>query len=159
MKEIEKKYLVNGDIDLTKYEKIEVEQGYLNTSLPIIRIRKYGDEYFITYKSKIKSNKDINIANEYELPLSEEAYYNLRGKIDNNLISKDRYLVPLKDGRVAQLDVFHDRLEGLRIVEVEFCSLKASLNFKKPSWFGEEITGNKKYFNSNLSKANSLKEI
>jgi CYTH domain-containing protein len=159
MKEIEKKYLVSSIIDLEKYEKIEVEQGYLNTTNPVIRIRKYGNEFFLTYKSRLRSDKELNVAEEYEFPLSEDAYNNLKRKIDTNLIHKDRYLIPLKDGRVAELDIYHDKLEGLKTVEVEFDSMKAYKNFVKPSWFGEDITGVKKYFNSQLSKTNSLKDL
>ena len=58
MKEIEKKYLVK-DIDLTKYKYIDITQAYLNASHPTISVRKYGSKYFLTYKSRIKTNKDL----------------------------------------------------------------------------------------------------
>lgn len=159
MKEIEKKYLV-GDIDITNYKYIDIEQAYLNSYPdPIIRIRKYGNEYFLTYKSKINTTNNVNIANEYELPINKEVYEKLKGKIEGNVIIKRRYFIGLDNDLTAELDIYYGYLNGLKTVEVEFINENDYLSFKKPDWFIEDITKNRKYINSSLSKINSLEEL
>ena len=73
-------------------------------------------------------------------------------KIDGLLIEKSRYLIPLKDGLTAELDVFEGSLAPLLLVEVEFDSVEAAEAFTAPDWFGEDVTNSGKYHNSNLSK-------
>ena len=84
MKEIEKKYLVK-DIDLKKYKYIDITQAYLNTTNPTIRVRKYGNDYFLTYKRKIETDKNIKIRDENELPITEEVF--------NKLIKKEKEIL------------------------------------------------------------------
>lgn len=55
-------------------------------------------------------------------------------------LEKTRYYINLEDNLVAELDIFKGSLEGLFFVEVEFSSAEEMLNFKKPDWFGEDIT-------------------
>jgi len=153
--EIEKKFKVNYMPEgLDKCCVKEIEQGYLCRK-PTIRIRKSNDEYILTYKRKLDSaNKaDTTIVNEEaEFPLSSKAYEHLREKTDNHLIKKTRYLVPLEGGLTAELDVFHERLSGLRFVEVEFESEEAAADFVPPEWFGCEVSGDKRYSNGHLSE-------
>ena len=100
--EIERKYLVETcPFSLHDYPSHEIEQGYLNTE-PVVRIRRYDDSYVLTYKSK-----GFLVREEYNLPLTKEAYEHLRTKIDGRLIQKRRYLIPLEDGLTAELDCFH----------------------------------------------------
>lgn len=159
MKEIEKKYLVSN-IDITNYEYKDIEQAYLNIYPdPIIRIRKYGDDYFLTYKNKIETKNNINIADEFELPINKLVYEKLKNKVEGNIITKRRYIINLENDLIAELDIFEGYLNGLKTVEVEFKNENDYKTFKKPSWFKEDITKNKKYINSSLAKINSLKEL
>ena len=113
--EIERKYLVRELPEaLESYPSHCIEQGYLCTS-PVVRIRRQDEEYWLTYKSK-----GLMVREEYNLPLTREAYEHLRPKTDGILIVKTRYLIPLTDSLTAELDVFHDDYEGLLLVEVEF---------------------------------------
>ena len=89
---------------------------------------------------------------EYNLPLTEEAYTHLRPKIDGLLIAKTRYLIPLNDKLTAELDIFEEDLKGLVIVEVEFDSIEEANAFTSPDWFGEDVTNSGKYHNSYLSQ-------
>ena len=73
-------------------------------------------------------------------------------KIDGLLIEKSRYLIPLKDGLTAELDIFEGSLAPLLLVEVEFDSVEAAETFTAPDWFGKDVTNSGKYHNSNLSK-------
>lgn len=145
--EIERKYLIHTLPDhLEQYPKRELEQGYLCTA-PVVRIRKDNDRYELTYKSK-----GLMVREEHNLPLTEEAYIHLKTKIDGRLISKTRYLIPLGETLIVELDVFHGDLAPLLLAEVEFPDEESANRFTPPDWFGEDVTFSSKYHNSNLSK-------
>ncbi len=145
--EIERKYLVKEiPTDLNQYEIKKIAQGYLCTE-PVVRIRRSNNDYYMTYKGD-----GLMVREEYNLPLTEEAYTHLRPKIDGLLISKTRYLIPLDDKLTAELDIFEEDLKGLVIVEVEFDSIEEANTFTSPDWFGEDVTNSGKYHNSYLSQ-------
>ncbi len=155
--EIERKYLVKQlPKDLESYEHTEITQAYLNTE-PVLRIRKRGEKYTFTYKGS-----GMMVREEYNLPLTKEAFEHLLPKADGNIIRKTRYLIPLdsyvnqpssesdtKVRLVAELDIFTSPKE-LIMAEVEFPDEAAALAFKKPDWFGDEVTDNPAYHNSNM---------
>lgn len=157
--EIEKKYRVKKlPEDLKKYPSLDIEQGYLCTE-PVVRIRKMNEEYILTYKSKAplqESQYYTKISNEAEFPLNESSYVHLREKVDGNLIQKKRYLIPLGNGLKVELDVFGGHLEGLVFAEVEFQSVEEAMEFIPPDWFGEDVSLDKRFNNSNLSQADKL---
>ncbi|BCN31706.1 CYTH domain-containing protein [Anaeromicropila herbilytica] len=161
--EIEKKFTIKTLPDkLEQYNKKKIEQGYLSTN-PIVRIRKSNEDYILTYKSKFglpeQAGKDLCVNNEVELPLTKEAYEHLREKVDNNLIRKTRYLIPLESNLTAELDIFEGRLKGLFFAEVEFTDEESAKDFNKPDWFDEDVSADKRYGNSYLSKIESLDEL
>jgi len=92
------------------------------------------------------------VREEYNLPLTKEAYEHMLPKIDGFLIAKTRYLVPLEGGLTAELDIFEKELAPLILVEVEFDTVEAAEAFTPPEWFGEDVTGSGKYHNSYLSQ-------
>ena len=157
MKEIEKKFLVSQLPEhLQNYKKVEIVQGYLNRgSEPVLRIRKYGKDYFLTYKSATDEEKQrkINICTEYELPITSEAFNHLKTKIDGKIISKTRYYVPFCN-QTLEIDIFKDWLEGLVIAEIEFETEDEARKFNKPSWLGKEVTKDRRYRNSYMSSGN-----
>ena len=145
--EIEKKYLVKYlPENLEIYEQKRISQGYLCTN-PVVRIRRSNEDYFITYKSR-----GLMAREEYEMPLTAEAFEHLLPKIDGILIDKIRYMIPLESHLVAELDIFQGTLAPLRLVEVEFESIEAAEAFEAPDWFGDDVTNSGEYHNSNLSK-------
>jgi CYTH domain-containing protein len=145
--EIERKYLVAAlPANLKEYPAKKIAQGYLNTD-PVIRIRRSNDDYYLTYKGK-----GLLVREEYNLPLTREAYEHLLPKIDGLLIEKTRYLIPLDNGLTAELDVFEGSLAPLTLVEVEFDTVEAANAFCPPDWFGEDVTNSGNYQNSTLSK-------
>lgn len=147
--EIERKYLVSQLPEgLEHFPHHKIQQGYLCTE-PVVRIRRQGDEYFLTYKSK-----GFLVREEYNLPLTKEAYDHLRPKADGILISKTRYVIPLEGGLNIELDIFDAPYETLRLAEVEFPDEESANAFVPPSWFGEDVTFSTKYQNSTLSKKN-----
>lgn len=159
--EIEKKFFVKQmPQNIEKYSKKEIEQGYLLLEDPVLRVRKSNDNYLLTYKS-IKGipqdMMDIALsAQEVELPISKEAYYHLLNKVDYNIIKKTRYIIPLDNNLIAELDIFHDKLEGLIIVEVEFPDKNRAKDFISPDWFGQEVTFDNRFRNNYLVKVNNL---
>lgn len=145
--EIERKFLVRTLPDnLETFPLRQIEQGYLNTA-PVIRIRRDNDRYELTYKSKGLLSRE-----EYNLPLTEEAYRHLIPKIDGRLITKKRYMIPVDHTLTAELDIFEGDLAPLVLVEVEFPDEETALSFTAPDWFGEDVTFSGKYHNSYLSR-------
>ena len=145
-KEIERKFLVKEfPADLEEYEFHELEQGYLNTA-PVVRVRKEDNSYYLTYKGKGFIERE-----EYNLPLTADAYLHLVEKADGKIISKRRYLIPFGNYTI-ELDIFHEPFKPLIIAEVEFPSLEEANAFLPPEWFGEDVTGDYHYSNSYLSK-------
>ena len=145
--EIERKFLVDtAAFDYKKYPHLELSQGYLSTA-PVVRIRKEDDTYYLTYKNK---NGEGIAHTEYNLPLTKEAYEHLIEKADGNIISKNRYLIPYEKYTI-ELDEFKAPFEGLIFAEVEFDSLEEAEAFNPPSWFKEDVTGDKRYSNAYLS--------
>ena len=143
--EIERKFLIKNMPDnLEQYKYHDIEQAYLCTS-PVVRIRKQDDEYYLTYKSKGMMARE-----EYNLPLGREGYEHLHPKADGNILTKRRYLIQLDDGHMVELDVFDGVKKGLIMAEVEFESEEAAKEFIPPEWFGEEVTYDSRYHNSNM---------
>ncbi|EEG74971.1 adenylate cyclase [[Clostridium] hylemonae DSM 15053] len=145
--EIERKYLVSrlpGDLD--GYPCRMIEQGYLNTA-PVVRIRRDNEKYELTYKSE-----GHMVREEYNLPLTEEAYEHLLTKIDGRIITKKRYMIPYDDSLTIELDIFEGSLAPLRLAEVEFPDEASASAFTPPDWFGEDVTFSGSYHNSALSR-------
>ena len=88
---------------------------------------------------------------EYNLPLTAEAYEHLKPKADGILITKDRYVIPEKDGLFIELDVFHGEYEGVLLAEVEFPSEEVAVEYEGPEWFDDEVTFDSRYQNNNLA--------
>ena len=91
------------------------------------------------------------VREEYNLPLTEDAYLHLREKADGIRIRKTRYKIPLPQGLTIELDIFHDAHEGLLLAEVEFPDEETAQTFTPPDWFGEDVTGDSRYHNSTLA--------
>ena len=162
--EIEKKFVVkNMPSDLNKYQKKTIDQAYLSVKDPVLRIRRSNDDYFLTYKSRLGLADSENLValtvNEVELVLSKDVYHHLLEKVDYNIIEKTRYLIPLDGNLTAELDIFNGILKGLIIVEVEFSDQNEAKKFIPPSWFGEDVTFDKRFRNNYLVMINNLDEI
>ncbi len=155
MKEIERKFLIKSlPENLEQYSKKEIEQGYFDILNPVLRIRKYNNEYILCHKFRDKNNTSkASICEETELPLNFESYNCLKKKIDGRILTKTRYIIPLQNNLKAELDDFHGYLEGLIVVEVEFKNENDANNFMPPEWFGEDVSFDKRYKNSKLCMA------
>ena len=144
--EIERKYLIHTLPDnLENYPHKEIEQGYINRE-PVVRIRRSDDKYILTCKGQ-----GLMVREEFELPLSKEAFEHMKPKTDGIFIEKTRYLIPYDEKLTIELDVFHGKLAPLVLAEVEFESVEEANAFLPPAWFAEDVTNSPKYHNSNLS--------
>lgn len=145
--EIERKYLISKTpMELSSYSFHRIEQAYLCTH-PVVRIRREDETCYLTYKGG-----GMMIREEYNLPLTSEAYEHLLPKADGNVITKTRYLIPLEDsGLTCELDVFEGAFAGLILAEVEFPDEETARNFTPPDWFVKEVTTDPRYHNSYMS--------
>lgn len=157
--EIERKYLVKYLPDgLDQHPHSEIEQCYLS-SHPTLRIRHIDDRYVLTVKEHLQSTSSAIVNREEEFEMSADSYFRLREKCDGRILSKTRYRILLRrlhaDGNfedlVAELDLFHGRHEGLQLVEVEFPHTLEADAFEPPDWFGEEVSQDSRYRNSQLA--------
>lgn len=152
--EIERKYLIETPPKhYTAYPCRRIEQGYLCTN-PVVRVRRDGHDYYLTYKGKGLLSRE-----EYNLPLTKDAYAHLVAKADGIVLTKLRYEIPY-EARDAQgnprqytieMDIFKGTYEGLILAEVEFETEEDAFAFAPPSWFGRDVTFTGEFQNSRLS--------
>ncbi|MBP5469442.1 MAG: oxaloacetate-decarboxylating malate dehydrogenase [Candidatus Riflebacteria bacterium] len=148
--EIERKFLLKNDNWRSLSTKnIKIKQGYISTNPEsTVRIRIADSKGFLTIKGK--GNEIAHPEYEYEIPTKDaEEMFNLFCKKTG--IEKTRYIVDFK-GHKWEIDEFNGRHKGLILAEVELKSEVESVEL--PDWIGEEVTGNPKYYNSNLAKEN-----
>ena len=144
-KEIERKFLVKDDTFRSLAEGTRYCQGYLNSAKErIVRVRTIGNKGFLTIKGITTGATRVEY--EYEIPV-KEAEAMLDDLCEKPLIEKNRYKIGYK-GFVWEVDAFFGENMGLILAEVELES--EDQHYIKPDWIGEEVTGDPKYFNSNL---------
>ena len=146
-KEIERKFLVVGD-DWRKLAKgTHYRQGYLNSVKErTVRIRTIDDKAFLTVKGP-----NIGITRmefEYEIP-HKECLEMLTNLAEQPIIEKIRYKIAIDD-LIWEIDEFLGVNKGLIVAEIELQNEEQK--FSKPEWIGEEVSGDPRYFNSNLVK-------
>ncbi|MCI6769737.1 MAG: CYTH domain-containing protein [Candidatus Cryptobacteroides sp.] len=146
--EIEKKFLVAGEFKESAKKATRITQGYLS-SVPerTVRVRVKGDKGYITVKGIGNDSGASRFEWEKEIPV--EDVRDLLKICEPGVIDKTRYLVDC-DGHTFEVDEFYGDNEGLVVAEVELSDENEA--FTRPSWLGEEVTGDKKYYNSMLMK-------
>ena len=146
--EIERKFLVKGDFKSEAFKATRITQGYL-CSVPerTVRVRVKGDKGFITITGIGDESGASRFEWEKEIPVAE--VQDLLKLCEPGIIDKTRYLV--KAGEFTfEVDEFYGENEGLTVAEVELPDENAL--FERPEWLGEEVTGDKRYYNSMLMK-------
>ena len=144
-KEIERKFLVRDDSFRSLAKGTSYRQGYLNsTKERVVRVRTIDDKGFLTIKGITTGATRAEY--EYEIPL-KEAEAMLDELCEQPLIEKKRYKIAHK-GFIWEVDEFFGENQGLIFAEVELES--EDQQFDKPEWITDEVTGDPKYFNSNL---------
>lgn len=146
--EIERKFLVEGDFLSEATSKTRIVQGYICSEMGrTVRVRIRDDKGYLTVKGAASSSGLSRYEFEREVPL-EDAEQMLR-LCEQESINKERYLVPYK-GHTWEVDVFHGHNEGLILAEIELS--REDEPFERPSWLGKEVTGDRRYYNSVLTR-------
>ena len=145
--EIERKFLLRGEIPAGPFESSWIRQGYVAIAPDggEVRVRDREGACFLT----VKHGTGV-VREEHETQISAELFEALWLLTDGRRVEKRRWLVPL-GSLVAEVDVFGSALEGLAVVEVEFPSLEAAQAFVPPDWFGDEVSADKRFKNQSLA--------
>ncbi len=149
MHEIERKFLVTSEAFKNEaHKRTHIVQGFLNTHPErTVRVRVHGSDGFITIKGK--SSKSGLSRFEWEKQISLSEAEELLHLCEPGIIEKTRYEIS-SDHHTFEVDDFKGENEGLIVAEVELNS--ETEPFSRPEWLGKEVTGDVKYYNSNLSK-------
>lgn len=147
MIEIERKFLVKSDaFKKEATASFELTQAYLS-SVPerTVRVRIRDDKAFLTIKGKSSADGTSRFEWEKEIEVNEAKELILLA--EPHPIKKTRYIIPIGK-HLFEVDVFHGIHKGLVIAEIELS--EANEEFHQPDWLGEEVTGQKEYYNSYL---------
>lgn len=149
MQEIERKFLVTSEAFKNEaFKRARIVQGFLSSNpLRIVRIRIHGDNGFITVKGKPNETGVSRFEWEHQISLAEAE--ELMRLCEPGIIEKTRFEVQNGE-HIYEIDEFTGENEGLIVAEIELSSEDEA--FTKPTWLGKEVTGQLKYYNSNLSK-------
>src|SRR6266496_4466795 len=147
-REIERKFLVKElPPGLNRFRSYPIAQGYL-ASEPggrHVRLRKKGKTASLTFKVGRGGTRE-----EREIKLSAKQFAALWPATAGRRLRKLRYEIPWRN-LLIEIDVYRGRHAGLVVAEVEFPDRVMCLKFKPPSWFGREVTGEKRYSNVRLA--------
>ena len=147
--EIERKFLVVGDsYKQEAYDSSRIRQGYICSSRGrTVRVRIRDSRGYLTIKGPSANGGLARYEFEKEITLSEAE--NLMKLCEPGMIDKTRYLV--KSGKhTFEVDEFYGENEGLVMAEVELAYEDEP--YEKPSFIGKEVTGDRRYYNSQLRR-------
>lgn len=146
--EIERKFLVKGEFKPEAYAQTRITQGYISTARGrTVRVRIAGDKGYLTIKGP--SNEAGTVRYEWEKEISLQDAEDLMKLCEPGMIDKTRYLV--RSGKhTFEVDEFYGENQGLIMAEVELDS--ENEDYIKPPFIGEEVTGDVRYYNSQLMK-------
>jgi CYTH domain-containing protein len=145
--EIERKFLIDKEKwAATKKPAGQLyRQGYLLTDVnKTVRVRLTDTEGWLTIKGK----NDGATRAEYEYSIPLEDARELLDAFSTSELSKMRYEL-LVDNKIWEVDEFLGDNEGLIVAEIEL--LSEDEKFTLPAWIAKEVTGETKYYNSNLT--------
>ena len=145
--EIERKFLLKGDEWRSLAPGVLYRQGYIASGKGrTVRVRIAGDQGYITIKGPSAGAARSEF--EYPIPLAD-ATEMLDTLCDRPLIEKTRHKIHWGD-LIWEVDEFAGDNQGLIMAEVELTDANQAVAI--PDWIGEEVTGDPRYFNSNLAK-------
>jgi adenylate cyclase len=147
-REIERKFLLKRlPEELKRSRRYVIAQGYLATE-PAgrqVRLRKKGKTASLTFKMGRGAARE-----EREIKLSPKQFAALWPATAGRRLRKLRYEIPWRN-LLIEIDIYRGRHSGLVVAEVEFPDHAMCRRFKPPSWFGREVTGEKRYSNVRLA--------
>lgn len=145
-REIERKFLVKGELWRNGADATEIRQGYLSIDPErTVRVRIAGEKAFLTIKG---ASVGIERA-EYEYAIALKEAESLMALCLPTIICKTRYSLDHLGWR-WEIDQFHGSNEGLVVAEIELQSQDEL--FHKPIWLGREVSKEGQYYNVALAK-------
>jgi CYTH domain-containing protein len=148
-REIERKFLIKRlPLEILRSRQFRIKQGYLATETGgrHVRLRQRARMKLLTFKVGRGVARE-----EREIRLSAKQFAVLWPATAGRRLRKVRFEVRWKNFTV-EIDVYQGRNRPLVIAEVEFPSEASYRKFKPPSWFGREVTGEKRYSNVRLAR-------
>lgn len=146
MIEIERKFIVDTKKWQPTGKGVQIKQGYLSVDPErVVRIRLAGNHSFLTIKGKSVGISRTEM--EYEIP-ENDAKILIQMCLDFP-IEKTRYVENI-EGMDWEIDVFEGQNKGLVMAEIELENEDQKFNF--PSWVVTEVSDDRRYYNSVLSK-------
>ena len=145
--EIERKFLVRkGDAyQRAAFASSHIQQGYIRCEDATVRVRVRDDKAYLTIKSRSVDGGLSRYEFEKEITLDEASH--LLKLCRGGVIDKRRWLV--KSGKhTFEVDEFFGENAGLVMAEVELSAPDEP--FLRPSFLGDEVTGDRRYYNSHL---------
>jgi CYTH domain-containing protein len=122
-----------------------MRQGYLVAdAVRTVRVRIEGERAVITIKGK--STGASRGEWEYEIPMADATEL-LDGLCEQPQVEKIRHRIE-HAGHTWEVDEFLGLNAGLVVAEIELDAEDEA--FEKPDWIGQEVTGEKRYYNSSL---------
>lgn len=144
--EIERKFLVVGEYKSLATAKSRIVQGYICSARGrTVRVRLRDEKGYLTIKGPSINNGLTRYEFEKEITIDEAL--SLLKLCEPGIIDKVRWLVPCGE-HIIEVDEFHGDNEGLVVAEVELQDENET--FERPGFLGEEVTGDRRYYNSNL---------
>ena len=151
--EIERKFMVVGEFRNLAHNSYHIAQGYIASGRRTVRVRISDKRAWLTIKgpshdgglSRFEWEKEIDVMDAEQLLA-----------LCPDTIEKTRWLVPCLSPQTSNLsplliwevDEFHGRLAGRVLAELELPT--EDTPFVKPTWLGEEVTGNPAWYNANM---------
>ena len=144
--EIERKFLVKGDYKSLAHAKSHIIQGYICSGRGrTVRVRMRDDAAFLTIKGPSRNGGLSRY--EFEKEITRDEGLSLLSLCEPGIVEKVRWLVRFGK-HVFEVDEFLGENAGLVVAEVELGSEDET--FERPDFLGEEVTGDRKYYNSSL---------
>ena len=147
--ETERKFLVKDEsFKAQAVEYHRIRQGYIaHDEGRTVRVRLWDDQGVLTIKGPSMDGGLSRL--EWEREITREEAEDLFLVCKPGTVDKTRWIIPAGN-RKFEVDEFHGENEGLVMAEIELGS--ADEAFEKPSWLGQEVTGDKRYYNSYLAR-------
>ncbi len=145
--ETERKFLVkDSSYKAAAIKSYHICQGYIaHDSGNSVRVRIRDKQGFLTIKGPSADGVSRQEW-EREIPLEDARELFLLCKPGS--IDKIRWIVPAGPVRYFEVDEFFGENEGLVMAEIELS--QPDEPFERPSWLGQEVTGDRRYYNAQL---------
>ena len=143
--EIERKFLISSDAWRHEVAGVSYAQGYISRGTGrTVRIRIAGEKAFLTIKGPVTGISRP----EFEYPVPMDDARELLQLCEGPIIQKKRFHI-IHQGHLWEVDEFQGENSGLIVAEVELSHPDQQVHL--PPWVGQEVTGDPRYYNSNLT--------